>query len=107
MGNRTRDGKDWVAVTCCITSRKTSLYKNHSLRFDFTNESSAFDKNGNNKISIRNVKSTVSLNFVTGRGGAQADISLYGLGIERLADISGKADGIVGEGQKLNVEVFA
>ncbi|EKQ5207311.1 hypothetical protein P5Q66_004888, partial [Escherichia coli] len=107
MGNRTRDGKAWVAVTCCITSRKTSLYKNHSLRFDFTNESSAFDKNGNNKISIRNVKSTVSLNFVTGRGGAQADISLYGLGIERLADISGKADGIVGEGQKLNVEVFA
>lgn len=42
------------------------MYKNHSLRFDFTNESSAFDKNGNNKISIRNVKSTVSLNFVTG-----------------------------------------
>ncbi|EFH7990516.1 hypothetical protein KZ555_004108 [Escherichia coli] len=107
MGNRTRNGKAWVAVTCCITSRKTSLYKNHSLRFDFTNESSAFDKNGNNKISIRNVKSTASLNFVTGRGGAQADISLYGLGIERLADISGKADGIVGEGQKLNVEVFA
>ncbi|MDY8415546.1 hypothetical protein UY846_18655, partial [Escherichia coli] len=75
MGNRIRNGKVWVAVTCCTTSRKTSLYKNHSLRFDFTNESSAFDKNGNNKISIRNVKEGANKQVISSQADSLIKIS--------------------------------
>ncbi|HHE5697844.1 TPA: hypothetical protein ACPEY2_001734 [Citrobacter amalonaticus] len=84
-----------------------NLYKKHSLRFDFTNETSSFDKKGNNKLSINNIKSSVSLNSVIGRAGTTADIYLYGLSLNRMAELSGKADGLVADGQKISVEVFA
>ncbi|WP_244577364.1 hypothetical protein [Escherichia coli] len=85
------------------------MYKQHTLRFDFINKTSAFDDKGNNRISISNIKATVSLNSVVGRGAATAEISLYGLGLERLADLSGRADGIIDSagGQSLDVEIFA
>lgn len=85
------------------------MYKQHSLRFDFINKASAFDDKGNNRISISNIKATVSLNSVVGRGAASAEISLYGLGLELLANLSGRADGIVSwaEGQIMVVEIFA
>ncbi|WP_238392805.1 hypothetical protein [Buttiauxella sp. 3AFRM03] len=84
-----------------------NLYKQHTLRFVFTNETSSFDKSGNNKISISNIKSTVSLGSVVGRTGSTADICLYGLSLERMADLSGRADGVITGGQKLSVEIFA
>lgn len=83
------------------------MYKQHILRFEFTNETSSFDKSGNNKISISNIKSTVSLSSVIGRTGARADFSIYGLSLDRMADLSGRADGNMLETQKINVAIFA
>ncbi|HEE0108300.1 TPA: hypothetical protein R6W23_004426 [Citrobacter gillenii] len=84
------------------------MYKKHLLRFEFTNKTGEFDSKGNNKISISNVKATVTLNSVVGMTGTTADFSIYGLGVERLADLSGKANGIVSpEEQVINVDIFA
>lgn len=83
------------------------MYKQHSLRFEFTNENSAFDKSGNNKLSISNIKATVSLGSVIGRTGATADFSLYGLSMERVAELSGRANGNMLNSQKISVSIFA
>jgi hypothetical protein len=84
------------------------LYKQHELRFEFTNKKSSFDGSGNNKISISNIKSTVSLNsIVAGRLGATAEISLFGLGLKRMSDLSGRAQGIITDDQQIDVEIYA
>lgn len=84
------------------------MYKQHLLRFEFTNKKSSFDGSGNNKISISNIKSTVSLNsVVVGRLGATADISLYGLSLKRMSDLSGRAQGIITDDQEIDVEIYA
>lgn len=84
------------------------MYKQHALRFEFTNKKSSFDANGNNKISISNIKSTVSLNsIVAGRLGATAEISLFGLGLKRMSDLSGRAQGIITDDQQIDVEIYA
>lgn len=84
------------------------MYKQHIIRFEFTNKTGTFDNKGNNKISISNVKATVSLNSVIGMTGTTAEFSIYGLGIERLADLSGRANGIVSPNEQvINVDIFA
>ncbi|ENG5503822.1 hypothetical protein ACT4JQ_004698 [Yersinia enterocolitica] len=83
------------------------MYKQHSLRFDFTNLTGSFDKSGNNSFSIKNVKAVVSLNAVVGRTGTSADISIYGLGLDMLAALSGRADGNMLDAQRINVVIFA
>lgn len=84
------------------------MYKQHALRFEFTNKKSSFDGSGNNKISISNIKSTVSLNsIVAGRLGATAEISLFGLGLKRMSDLSGRAQGIITDDQQIDVEIYA
>lgn len=83
------------------------MYKQHTLRFDFTNTKEPFDKAGNNKISLSNLKATVSLNDVIGRTGSSADITLFGLSLERIAELSGRADGNMLNTQNINVGVFA
>lgn len=83
------------------------MYKQHSLRFDFTTTNEPFDKKGNNKISLRNVKATVSLNDVIGITGSSADITIYGLSLERIAELSGRANGSFVNTQNINVGIFA
>ena len=85
------------------------MYKQHVLRFDFTNKTGSFDNQGNNKISITNARATVSINTVVGITGTTAEFSIYGLSLDRIADLSGRADGIVSpsEGQAINVDIFA
>lgn len=83
------------------------MYKQHTLRFDFTSTKEPFDKNGNNKISLSNIKATVSLNDVIGMTGSSADIALYGLSLERIAELSGRADGSMLNTQNINVGIFA
>ncbi|EOV0997668.1 hypothetical protein ACOGYE_001953 [Edwardsiella piscicida] len=84
------------------------MYKQHSLRFEFTNHAGAFDSTGNNKISISNVKALVSLNAVIGMTGSSAEISIYGLGLELLGSLSGKAQGLLDPlEQKISVSIFA
>ena len=84
------------------------MYKQNLLRFEFTNNTGTFDNNGNNKISITNAKATVSLNTVVGMTGTTADFSIYGLGLERLADLSGRANGNVSPGeQSISVDIYA
>lgn len=83
------------------------MYKQHSLRFEFTNTKEPFDKAGNNKISLSNLKATVSLNDVIGRTGSSADIALYGLGLDRISELSGRADGSMLNTQNINVGIFA
>lgn len=83
------------------------MYKQHNLRFEFTNTKEPFDKNGNNKISFSNIKSTASLNDVIGMTGSSADIVLYGLSLERIAELSGRADGSMLNTQNINVGIFA
>ncbi|HEN3607740.1 TPA: hypothetical protein U5E44_000885 [Yersinia enterocolitica] len=103
----TRNGRGWGAGSNYSTWRKQTLYKQRSLRFDFTNLTSSFDSSGNNKISINNVKAVISLNSVVGRTGTSADISIYGLGLDMLAALSGRADGNMLDTQRINVEIFA
>lgn len=84
------------------------MYKYHSLRYEFINRKSAFDKQGNNKISISNIKSTVSLGSVIGRSGSSANVSLYGLSLERVSDLSGKASGNFSrDEQKIDMAIYA
>lgn len=83
------------------------MYKQHLLRFDFFNKTSSFDDSGNNKISITNIKATVSLNDVIGLTGTSADIALFGLSMERMAELSGRADGYVLGKQSIDVGIYA
>ncbi len=83
------------------------MYKQHTLRFEFTNTKEPFDKKGNNKISFSNIKATASINDVIGMTGSSADITLYGLSLERISEISGRADGSMLNTQNINVGIFA
>lgn len=83
------------------------MYKKHALKFEFYNNKSTFDQQGNNKISIAEIKATVSLNDVIGRTGSSAEISLYGLSLERIADLSGRADGNMLSTQGIDVGIYA
>lgn len=84
------------------------MYKQHTLRFEFTNKKSSFDDSGNNKIAIGNIKSTVSLNsIVAGRMGATAEVSLYGLSLDRMSELSGCAQGLITDEQKIDVDIYA
>lgn len=83
------------------------MYKQHDLRFEFKNKTSTFDKSGNDKITISNIKATVSLNGVIGRTGTSTEISLYGLSLDRIADLSGRANGNMASPQSIDVGVYA
>lgn len=91
----------------CTTWRAANLYKQHAIRYEFINMKSAFDGQGNNKIAINNIKSTVSLGSVIGRSGSSANVSLYGLSLERISDLSGKAGGNFLETQHIDIAIYA
>lgn len=70
------------------------MYSKKELRYEFSLSNGAFDKNGNDKISIGNVKSSFRYGAYGNYGGIQAEIMIFGLSIDRLASLSGKGIGV-------------
>ncbi|SFN29700.1 hypothetical protein SAMN05216516_10522 [Izhakiella capsodis] len=84
------------------------MYKQHALRYEFINQTTKFDDAGNDKITINNIKSTASLGSVIGMTGTTANVSLYGLSLERIAELSGKANGnFLRSEQKIDMAIYA
>ncbi|EKD9930516.1 hypothetical protein OS580_001463 [Escherichia coli] len=83
------------------------MYQEHTLSFDFINNKGAFDQAGNNRITVKNARATVSLSSVVANANAVAEITLYGLGRERLADLSYRACGLNSPENEISVEVYA
>lgn len=84
-----------------------SLYSKRSIKFVFVNETSSFDKSGNNTITIDEVKSTVSFQSAGNLFGTQVNVSLFGLGIELLAALSSKAMGLFGsDTERISLQII-
>lgn len=70
------------------------MYKQRTLKFDFFNETQAFDKEGNTQISLADVKAMFKVGVYGNQTGVQAEMSIYGLSLELLAALSSKGIGI-------------
>lgn len=70
------------------------MYKQRSLRFEFFNETQSFDKEGNNRIILENVKAMFKVGAYGNQTGIQAEMTIYGLGLDLLAALSSKGIGI-------------
>lgn len=64
------------------------------MRYEFTLSNRSFDKQGNNKLSIGNLKSSFRVGAYGDYGGTQAEITIFGLSAERLAVLSGQGIGV-------------
>lgn len=83
------------------------MYSKRSIKFVFVNETSSFDKSGNNTITIDEVKSTVSFQSSGNLFGTQVNVSLFGLGIELLAALSSKAMGLFGsDTERISLQII-
>lgn len=83
------------------------MYNQRSLRFEFANETSSFDEKGNNKISISEVRSTVSFQSAGNLFGTQVNVSLFGLSMELLASLSSKAMGLFGsDTERISMKIY-
>lgn len=83
------------------------MYNQRSLRFEFANETSSFDEKGNNKISISEVRSTVSFQSAGNLFGTQVNASLFGLSMELLASLSSKAMGLFGsDTERISMKIY-
>lgn len=83
------------------------MYNQRSLRFEFVNETSSFDKAGNNQISLSNVKATVSCHSSGNLFGTQVNVSIFGLGLDLLAALSAKAMGLFGtDTERISMKIF-
>lgn len=84
------------------------MYKQRSLRFEFFNETQAFDKEGNNKITLTDVKAMFKVGAYGNQAGVQAEMTIYGLGLDLLAALSSKGIGIwTAEKERIRVTVHA
>ncbi|WP_284554232.1 hypothetical protein [Lelliottia sp. T2.26D-8] len=84
-----------------------NLYSNRSIRFEFVNETSSFDKSGNNTISINEARATVSFQSSGNLFGTQVTASIFGLGIEMLSALSAKAMGFFGsDTDRISMKIF-
>ncbi|AOF18158.1 hypothetical protein BED35_06040 [Yersinia enterocolitica] len=83
------------------------MYSKKDLRYEFTLSNGAFDKNGNDKISIGNVKSSFRYGAYGNYGGIQAEIMIFGLSIDRLASLSGKGIGVYTPTKDISVNVYS
>lgn len=83
------------------------MYSQRNLRFEFINETSSFDKSGNNQISISNARATVSCQSSGNLFGTQVNVSLFGLGLDMLAALSSKAMGLFGsDTERISMKIF-
>ncbi len=98
---------DWGIASRFIIWRLQTLYNQRSLRFEFVNETSSFDKSGNNKISLSNVKATVSCHSSGNLFGTQVNVSIFGLGLDLLAALSAKAMGLFGtDTERISMKIY-
>lgn len=70
------------------------MYNKKELRYEFTLSKRKFDNEGNNKLSIGNLKSSFRVGAYGDYGGTQAEITIFGLSAERLAVLSGQGIGV-------------
>ncbi|WP_459176984.1 baseplate hub protein [Ewingella americana] len=70
------------------------MYNKKELRYEFTLSKGNFDNSGNNKLSLGNVKSSFRVGAYGDYGGTQAEITIFGLSVERLASLSGQGVGV-------------
>ncbi len=84
------------------------MYKQRTLRFEFFNETQAFDKEGNNKITLSDVKAMFKVGAYGNQAGVQAEMTIYGLSLDLLAALSSKGIGIwTAEKERIKVTVHA
>ena len=70
------------------------MYSKKELRYEFTLSKGTFDKEGNTKLSLGNIKSSFRVGAYGDYGGTQAEITIFGLSADRLATLSGKGIGV-------------
>lgn len=82
------------------------MYSKKDLRYEFTLSNGAFDGDGNNKLSVSNVKSSFRCDSYGSYGGFNAEIVIFGLSAERLALLSGKGIGTWAVATDAQVDVY-
>ncbi|CNI61661.1 hypothetical protein [Yersinia bercovieri] len=82
------------------------MYSKKDLRYEFSLSNGTFDKDGNDKISISNVKSSFRFGSYGNYTGVNVDIMIFGLSIDRLSELSGKGIGIFDNPQSTRVSVY-
>lgn len=84
------------------------MYKQRILQFEFFNETQPFDKEGNNRITLSDVKAMFKVGAYGNQAGVQAEMTIYGLSLELLAALSSKGIGIwTAEKERIRVVVHA
>ncbi|MCW6569814.1 baseplate hub protein [Yersinia ruckeri] len=81
-------------------------YSKKLLRYEFTTTNGAFDEEGNNTLSVGNLKSSFRVGAYGSYGGVQSEITLFGLSADRLALLSGKGIGVWTPTQDTSVNVY-
>lgn len=69
------------------------MYRKNTLKFEFDCGDSSFDSSGNNKITLTDVKALAKVSYSGNYGGYQADVTIYGLGMELVTIISSRGIG--------------
>lgn len=76
-------------------------YKQRSLKFQFTLKDGKFDEQGNDVLTIDNIKAEIEMGAYGGVSGTTLEARIYGLSIEKMAQLSYK--GIQLNGAKQNM----
>lgn len=83
------------------------MYSKRSLRFEFNSDPIPFDSSGNNTISISDARATVTCQSSGNLFGTQANVSLYGLGLDLISALSSKAMGLFGaDNNRISIKIF-
>lgn len=81
-------------------------YKKRSLKFQFTLKDGKFDEQGNDVLTIDNIKAEVEMGAYGGVAGSEMNARVYGLSIEKMAQLSYKGRQFSGPKQNL-IKVWA
>lgn len=76
-------------------------YKKRILKFEFTLKDGAFDENGNNILTIDNIKAEIQIGAYGGITGTTLEARVYGLSIDNMALLSYKGVQINGAKQNM------
>lgn len=84
------------------------MYNQKLLRFEFVSSPFPFrDLDGNDKITISNVRATVSCQSSGNLFGTQVNVSIYGLSLEYISALSSKAMGLYGGNtESVSMDIF-
>ena len=83
------------------------MYNQKALGFEFKSEPIPFDKSGNDTISIKNIKATVSCQSSGNLFGTQVTVSLFGLSLDMIASLSSKSMGLFGsDSERISMKIY-